>query len=279
MRPNFLGIGVQRAGTTWLAACLRSHPAIFLPEQKELAYFNGRGDRSLADYEARFDAAADEAGVTAVGEITPSYIRDADAVNRIAGTLPEARLIVVLREPVGRAYSAYELFRERWFHGRPFEDVCTPESDLVVSSRYAPQLERVLAHFDRERVGVFLYDDIERDPAGLLQRVYAFLGVDPSHAPPSRGERINRVVWPGAQRRLEAAGLGVPLELAKATPAAKWAKRAHAELGRRRDARARGRRHEKLWPLFERDVAEVEAMLDLDLTRWRPRGASTRAAA
>ena len=99
MLPNFLGIGVQRAATTWLHNCLDEHPQVFVPKDKELHFFSSQFDRGLAWYESCFAAAN---GQMAVGEITPTYLHEAP-IERIAATLPAARLFLVLREPVARA--------------------------------------------------------------------------------------------------------------------------------------------------------------------------------
>ena len=98
--PNFVGIGAQRAATTWAHICLREHPDVFLPDTKEVHFFNRNFDRGIAWYEAHF---ARHAGEAAVGEVTPNYLNNEEAIPRMAHVLPEARLFVILREPIQRA--------------------------------------------------------------------------------------------------------------------------------------------------------------------------------
>src|SRR3954447_24380475 len=124
--PDFLVIGVPKAGTTALHAALCRHPRLFLPAVKEPKYFltgdcpppadGGPGDAETylehvwrrSDYEALFAPAP--AG-TLRGEATPFYLYDRGAQERIARLLPAARLIVMLRNPVDRAHSNWTHLR------------------------------------------------------------------------------------------------------------------------------------------------------------------------
>ena len=116
--PNFIGLGAQRAATTWAYACLREHPEVFIPEQKEIGFFRWHYDKGLDWYASHFEG---HAGEPAIGEITPGYMHSAEAIGRIATDLPSVRVFVVLREPVQRSFSAYQLLHER-FCGMDFED-------------------------------------------------------------------------------------------------------------------------------------------------------------
>lgn len=111
--PNFLIIGAQKAGTSWLAYQLEKHPEIYLPK-KEIHYFD-KGfnyQKGLSWYEKQFDEVTEQ---KAIGEKTPEYLwangegwedHQSDVHQKIFQTLPEAKLIVTLRNPVDRAISA-----------------------------------------------------------------------------------------------------------------------------------------------------------------------------
>src|SRR5688572_14326389 len=108
--PDFLIVGAMRSGTTSLHKYLQAHPDVFVASGKEVHFFDRRYGRGLDWYRSRF------AGVTTervVGEATPAYMYDENAIARIAHDLPDARLIVVLRNPVDRAYSHYWRNRSR----------------------------------------------------------------------------------------------------------------------------------------------------------------------
>lgn len=85
--PEFIGIGAQRAGTTWLHECLRTHPQVFVPLHKETQFFNLHFERGLDEYRMSFCGAKPEA---VVGEITPNYHHDEKALQRIREALPGA---------------------------------------------------------------------------------------------------------------------------------------------------------------------------------------------
>ena len=102
--PRFLGLGVQKGGTTSLQRLLEQHSNVFLPRAKELHYFSLHYAKGDAWYRAHFD----EAGAKQLcGEITPYYVFHPEVHKRVAQLLPKAKLIVLLRDPVDRALSQY----------------------------------------------------------------------------------------------------------------------------------------------------------------------------
>jgi hypothetical protein len=201
--PDFLIAGVPKAGTSALHAALVRHPQLFLPSVKEPKFFlsdgppprtGGPGDRQtyqehvwrLAEYEALFEPAP--AGALR-GEATPFYLHDLGAHERIRKLIPDAKLILVLRDPVDRAHS-------NWSHlwGAGLE----PEADFLKAveaephrraagwaafwhytalGQYGSQLEHLLRHFDREQIMLLRYRDLRDQPGPTLDRVCAFLGV------------------------------------------------------------------------------------------------------
>ena len=100
--PDFLGIGVQKGGTTTLQRLLEQHPQVYLPPCKELHYFSLHYGQGEAWYQQQFEAAAPD---QRCGEITPYYLFHPQVPARIHALLPEAKLIVLLRDPVERALS------------------------------------------------------------------------------------------------------------------------------------------------------------------------------
>ncbi|KPQ17782.1 MAG: Sulfotransferase domain [Rhodobacteraceae bacterium HLUCCO18] len=188
MRPDFLIIGAEKAGTTWLHDVLRAHPDLFLPDTKELHFFNrfdsnGReidtyARRGLGWYERHFEAA--ERGKPA-GEATPLYLCDPAAPRRIRRTLPEARFIVLLRDPVSRTWSHYRMARAK---GHITEDLATlidrRDARIVGRGLYAAQLDRWFALFPRERFLILFFEQVMAEPQAALTRIAAWLEVDPA---------------------------------------------------------------------------------------------------
>ena len=186
--PTFLIAGAMKAGTTSLAQLLTRHPDIGMASAKELHYFDRREMPALDWYTARFAHVADR---KARFEATPNYIYLPHAAERIARDLPASvRFLVVLRDPVDRAYSQY-------WHGRrvgaiavSFEDALRLEpvrlgegthawGSLVDRGRYVGQLRRFAERVGRERLLVLLFEELVAAPAAVADRVAGFVGVAP----------------------------------------------------------------------------------------------------
>jgi hypothetical protein len=194
VRPDFLVLGAQRAGTTWLDRGLRAHPAIYLPtRRKELHFFDQYYDRGTTWYESFFDEAS--AGQR-VGEITPKYLFDPDVPARIATHLPHARLIAILRHPVDRAHSQYALAVRDDGEARPFSEYARVFPDAFERGYYAAQLSRYFERFAREQILVLLFEEVIARPEEALLRIAAFLDVDPAHFPASESRRVNESYRP-----------------------------------------------------------------------------------
>ena len=204
-RPNFLVLGAQKAGTTSLHRYLSEHPAVPQASVKEVRYFNRFYANGEAWYLAHFPLALRGA---AVGESSAVYLFDPRVPARVHAFDPAMRLVVLLRDPVERAYSHYQM-EVRW--GRetlPFDEALDrEEAELPVllgravadpldtsdggfprsylgRGRYAEQLERWLALFPREQLLVETSDDLLESPRDVMQRVAAHLDI-PAHDAPS----------------------------------------------------------------------------------------------
>jgi hypothetical protein len=201
--PNFLILGAQKAGTTALFYALSKHPEVFMSPVKEPRYFaneakalaDAAGPRdgetrmtaSLEEYEELF---ADAGSAIARGEASPAYLYDAEAPEKIAQLIPRAKLIAILRDPVERAYSNFlYLVREGREPLHDFGAALAEEAKRRASGWstawfykdkgfYGAQLERYLAHFDRDQLHCILYEDYNRNPESTVRDVYRFLGVD-----------------------------------------------------------------------------------------------------
>jgi len=218
--PDFLIAGVPKAGTTALHAALVPHPELFLPAVKEPKFFlsdgrpptsGGPGDVQTyqehvwrrADYEALFAPAP--AG-TLRGEATPFYLYDLDSHARIRALVPDARLIVLLRDPVDRAHSNWtHLWNAGLEPEADFLAACRAEParraagwaafwHYVALGRYGEQLRHLFEHVPREQVLLLRYRDLKDAPAATLDRVCAFLGVSTGVLARIPKENVNRHV-------------------------------------------------------------------------------------
>jgi len=178
--PDFLGIGAQKAGTTWLAENLRRHPEVFLPERKELHWFDNKIERPLAEYAAHFAAGRGKVK----GEITPAYgILPVERIRSVRRVLPRVRLILLLRNPVDRAWS-HALMDLAFRRGRAPGDVPESEYRAFLESEtatrrgdYAAILDAWLAVFPRDQLYVGFFEAIRERPRELLSEVFRHIGV------------------------------------------------------------------------------------------------------
>ena len=207
--PNFLIIGAAKSGTTSFYRYLGQHPQIFA-NVKEPGYFAlagqqvayaGPGDqdgfvrRITTDpkaYEALFDGVTDE---KATGEASVLYLYSPEAPLRIKKTIPQAKLIAILRNPIERAYSGYLHMRR---DGREplanFADALAAEPERIAANwehqwhytklgLYHTQLVRYYAQFPADQIAVYTYDEFKANPAQLMQKVFRFLEVNEAFVP------------------------------------------------------------------------------------------------
>lgn len=174
--PNFLYVGPDKAGSSWLHEMLLKHPEVYLTPAKDLYYFDRYYDRGRAWYSTQFRAAREE---TIVGEVCQDYLFHPEAAARIKETLGPVKIMVSLRDPVERAWSSYLYMRKHGIGPETFSEALQSRPELLEHGRYATGLDRFLELFPRDLVHVALFDHLVVDPQGFLDDVTAFLGVDP----------------------------------------------------------------------------------------------------
>lgn len=181
--PDFLGIGAQKAGTSWLHANLAQHPRVRFPGGKELHFWDREHARGMAWYRTCFSGAAP--GVLQ-GDITPAYaILSAELVAEIAREFPGLRLYLLLRDPVERAWSSARMALAR-AEMEPDEasDAWYLDHFRSRGSRargdYATVLDRWLAVFPRDALLVLRHERIAAEPDAVARAACAHLGLDPA---------------------------------------------------------------------------------------------------
>jgi hypothetical protein len=295
--PDFLLVGAPKAGTTALHVALSRHPQLFLSAVKEPKFFltdgappagpGGPGDAQTfreyvwrrADYERLFDAAP--AGALR-GESTTLYLRDPAAHERIARTVPDARLVAVVRDPVDRAHSNWTHLRSAGLEPEAdFLRACALEPSRVEAGWgpfwryvslgfYGAQLEHLFSVFPREQVHVVLYRDLRRSPVETLDAICAFLGVHPGVV----GEVPAENVTAAAGRSWTDAAVGrvlpaldrVPGRLR--APVVGWVRR-HLQREQRVRTPLTPAERAELLPAYAEDITLLERLSGLDLRHWR----------
>ncbi len=318
MLPNFLGIGAHRCGTSSLHNYLGQHPDIFLA-RKEPRYFAFKDvfadsvtestllppegcttANSLPFEPRRFSSLAPRSVTTmdayqqlfkyvanekAIGEISPIYLYHPYAHWHIRKTLPDARLIVSLRNPVDRAYShavRTAVTSGRWHHLPVPAGAMTPttmaqewsDDYFVFRGLYHDQLKPYYDVFPHENIKVYLFESFRSNPIGVMQDLYRFLGVNDTFVP-EVSQILNRSGVPRNQRWFTVLNT-----------THRWLRRHQKILPKSVLAALRSRLHELLLknlkpspplpaelrclltPVFRDDILKLQDLVQLDLSCW-----------
>lgn len=186
---NFIGIGAQRSGTSWVYACLYEHPEICIPI-KEIHFFSReRFGNGKEWYEEHFKKCA-PAKIT--GEFSTSYLYSDSAAERIHTMYPEVKIIAILRNPIRRAFSQYgNAIKDGEIpETMPFEEFYKTNASVLEQGLYAKQLHRYFNLFDTSQVLVLVYED-NKNPKEFIQKIYSFLGVRSDFVPSMLNDEIN----------------------------------------------------------------------------------------
>lgn len=187
---DFIGIGAQKAGTSWIYACLYEHPEICAPI-KEIHFFSRpRFEKGKDWYENHFRKCKEGARK---GEFSTSYLYSADAPERIKKLYPEVKLIAVLRNPVERAFSQYRnaIKAGHVDEAVTFDAYIEREESALAQGEYSKQLKKYLEYFDRNQMLILIYEDSRKDPDAFIESIYTFLGVDTSFKPSMLHSEVN----------------------------------------------------------------------------------------
>jgi hypothetical protein len=230
--PDFIIIGGQKCGTTFLYHLLCQHPHVEAGARKEVHYFDMRFERGIGWYRAQFPRPREVDGRRVItGEASPYYLYHPHAARRAAEVVPQAKLIALLRDPVDRAFSDYHDKVRLGKEPLAFEEAIEAEESrlrgerekMLADERYASgkyrafsyisrgiyvdQLQTWLEFFDREQLLVLKSEDMFENPSATLQRVLNFLNLPdwkPDSPPVSETLNAGRYAMmnPATQQRL-----------------------------------------------------------------------------
>ncbi|MGH7589338.1 MAG: sulfotransferase family protein [Gemmatimonadota bacterium] len=297
MMPNFLVIGAARSGTTSLHHYLGSHPEIYMSPVKEPNFFAFEGGRFDFEHEAPGwqdwlrHSTPDRDGYRAlfrdvktekaIGEVSPAYMRNPEAADRIRRAIPAARLVAILRDPAERAYANY-MGRLRDGTERnpdPRDAIGDALSGRGPGWRrgiyidlgfYHERLRPFYERFDRGQIRVVLFDDFVSDTQRVLRDLFSFLGVDPGFEPDtsivynSSGRVRNpllRLAWTHSNALRSRVQPWMPRSIREAGWAFVQGNLSRPSLPP--DLRA------ALVERYRPDILELETLLGRDLSAWR----------
>jgi hypothetical protein len=184
---DFLGIGAQKAGTTWLYEMLRLHPDIAFPAGKEIHFWDQRHSRGVGWYKSLFRPSDSRSWKT--GEITPAYaILPENRIRECREHFPDLKLVYLIRNPIERAWSSAKMALQRaemeiheasdqWFidHFR--------SQGSMLRGDYENCLRNWYAAYPEDQLLVCSFDELRQDPASLLSRCFQHVGVSEDNYP------------------------------------------------------------------------------------------------
>lgn len=200
--PDFLVVGTQKGGTTSLFNYLIQHPQVLSPLRKEIKFFDSNFFRGFFWYRAHFPLKSKLRGAQALtGEASPYYMYHPSAPERIKAALPSVKIIVILRNPVDRAYSHYQHMVRVGREDLSFEQAIEKESERLAGEaekiaadasypqyrhiqysylergRYVDQVQKLYRLFPRENILILKSEDLYSEPANIMNAAFTFLGL------------------------------------------------------------------------------------------------------
>jgi Sulfotransferase domain len=242
-RLNFILAGAQKSGTTALHYFLNKHPKITMGDQQEMHFFdNDAMFVASVDYEQLHKHYPLLGSSTIAGDCTPSYIYHQPAFERIWNYNPKIKLLILLRNPVERAFAHWNMQRFKGREPLDFFDAVREEKTRIAGAPpdearrfayvdrgfYGRQLERLFQFFPREQVNVVKFEEFREKQRETLASIFSFLGLDPLRSARSRDRNV------------------VPYERAM-----NWEERVF------------------LYNLFAEDIAKLEQMLGWNCADWK----------
>ena len=189
--PGFLIIGGMRCGSTTLANILKSQSEIFLPDIKEIHYFDQRNleINSIEDYSRHFLMATHN---QLIGEATPDYLSSSGCALRIQQQLPDVKLIMILRDPVRRAWSHYRFSVASGREIEPFDNALRLEAERLAHpihehdiffsyqqrGRYSEHIANYLDRFNADQLHIVILEELLADPQHIVAAVFDFLKIE-----------------------------------------------------------------------------------------------------
>ncbi len=206
MLPNFIIIGTQKSATTFLHMCLNDHPDIFLPKEEIPFFESPHYERnSISLLENIFDGKEN----CICGIKRPSYLGRPEVAGRIKNHLPEVKIIVILRNPVKRAISAYyhqmrygfipveniESGMRKILYDRSFLQKYKRAHEIIDFGYYYDHLKKYEKYIYNEKMLIVMYKDLCVSPLTVIKSVYSFLNVFNEYVPESLNKKPQKVMY------------------------------------------------------------------------------------
>lgn len=286
--PNFFIVGAPKAGTTSLYFYLKRHPEVFMSPIKEPNFFSydetvrqnlyhkEKGVGSFDEYTKLFEQA--NGHHKAIGEASVSYLFYPSVPGKIKELIPDAKIIMSLRDPVDRAYSHYFMEHKLGYVHTSIENIISKKSkhrnahlwyqQYIELGLYTEQVKRYLDVFGKDNVRIFIYDELAEDMEGMILNVFDFLDIDKTYIPELEG-KYNTYSTPRNQLiRLMYAQKNLRTLARKIMPQERidWVK--NFFLTRKMKTPRRDETVAQLREFYKPDIMKLEKLLNKNLSRW-----------
>ena len=172
--PDFLIIGPTRTGTTWLHKCLNYHSQLFMPDLKEICYFDKNFHKGEKWYKKYFK----NSHARISGEATPGYFAHKGVAEKIFNLIPKVKLIIIYRDPLERAYSHFKIRKSiGMYQGKEFQDVFKTDDYLLGHSLYGLNLQSYLKYFTPQQILILDFYSMVNHPADAFKKICSFLKI------------------------------------------------------------------------------------------------------
>lgn len=198
-KPNFLYIGASKAGSSWIYECLREHPEVFVPEAKDLQFFDRYYDKGLDWYLSYFKG---KEKFEARGELSHDYFLFDGVADKIKKDLGNIKFIVSLREPMDKMISSYKYAKSTYLPEKiSFDEFFWNEDSIQISkyrdhnmrkesALYYENLKPFFNIFSENSILILFFDELKANPASFIKKIYSFLDVNPDFEPSVLNEKI-----------------------------------------------------------------------------------------
>ncbi len=298
-QPTFIILGAAKCGTTALASFITSHPDVFITNPKEPHFFDGNYEIGVDGYLEKYYS--DWTNEKAAGEATPSYLSTPYVAERIKKSCPNIKLIVILRNPIDRAYSSWWMFHARGMEPLSFEDAINLEitqlnenndiesiysEDMVrdnisrvragkricirnylQAGHYADHLEHYYAKFSKSDIKIVFSSQLRRNHEQTIRDIWDHIGVDSRELAP-QPTIVNEALGQNSMillKIVKVLGLMRARHILPSTIKSSIKNRL-SEMGNRPEMSAQTRNY--LLAYFKPHIQRLELLVDTDLSDW-----------
>lgn len=279
--PNFIIIGAGKCGTTSLHHYLNQHPQVYLCPQKETYFFVPEHIRSklqpwgaVTDFNDYTNLFKDASQDNVIGEISTTYYRHAEAAKQIYQTLPQVKIIAILRDPANRAFSDYQMHFRKGNEKRDFALLISPENRFIKPGFYYSELIPYFEVFPQEQIKILLFTDLVKKPTAFIEDLFKFIEVDPQFTPdtskksrtgglPKNNTLNNLLTKPNPLRKLTASilSLFIPLSIRQKI-------RSSLVKQNIQPAKLSTEARQQLIEIYRYDVLKLQELIERDLSIW-----------